>query len=368
MANTYLSQAKQEKYDEFYTRWADIEKEIQAYLEFDPTLFYGKTVLCPCDDPFESHFFKYFALRFNDLGLKKLIATCYIGSPIASTQLTLFDNEPIDNKTTKTPHKIEITEVADYNRDAAIDLSDVAWLLANTKNVLTRLAGDGDFRSDELCALRDQADIIVTNPPFSLFREFVPWVMAAQKQFLIIGNINAITYKEIFPLIKNNHMWLGATNFNRGMYFKVPDSFVYAASYKFDKEQQGEKVSRVAGVCWFTNINHGRRHRPLSLLTMAENLRYSKELRGKPGYEKYDNYAAIEVPTFAVIPADYDGVMGVPVTFLDKYCPEQFEILGATESEGKGFSAGLWDEQYKVAQPLVNGAKVYKRIFIKKRG
>lgn len=229
------------------------------------------------------------------------------------------------------------------------------------------LEGDGDFRSDEVTALRDEADIIVTNPPFSLFREFLAWIVAANKQFLIIGNINAITYKETFPLIKDNKIWLGATNFNRGMYFLVPEGFKYANSYKFEKELDGKAVNRVPGVCWFTNIDHGRRHEPLSLMTMEDNLRYSKhkEIRGRTEYQHYDNYDAIEVPYTDAIPSDYEGVMGVPITFLDKYCPEQFEILGTSESEGKGFSCGLWNAQSKVAQPVVNSSRIYKRIFIK---
>jgi hypothetical protein len=368
MANINLTKAKIAKNDEFYTQLSDIEKEVQAYLELNPNVFEGKTVLCPCDDPYESNFFKYFALCFNEFKIKKLIATCYIGSPIASTQLTLFDDEPEDDKTTRVPHKIVITEVDDYNNDFAVDLQDIQWLLANKKNTLTRLDGDGDFRSDEVKELRDEADIIVTNPPFSLFREFLVWITEAKKQFLIIGNINAITYKEVFPLIKDNEMWLGVTGFNKGMYFKVPDDFVYADSYKFEKEHNGEKVNRVAGCCWFSNIDHGRRHEPLRLMSIADNLRYNKEKKKKNAYDKYDNYDAIEVPSFSSIPSDYDGVMGVPITFFDKYCPEQFEIIGASESEGRGFSNGLWDETSKVSQPLVDNERRYKRIFIKKIG
>ncbi|MCL1881842.1 MAG: HNH endonuclease [Oscillospiraceae bacterium] len=366
MANKNLANAKKAKNDEFYTRFEDINKEVQAYLEYDPDVFRGKIVLCPCDDPYESNFFKFFALMFNKLGLKKLIATCFAGSPIANTQLSLFDDEQVENKTTRVPHKIEITEVEEPPESGLQGLENIEWLLANRKNVLTRLEGDGDFRSDEITKLRDEADIIVTNPPFSQFRDFVAWIFEVQKQFLIIGNMNAITYKEIFPLIKENKMWLGVTEFNKGMYFYVPDGFVYSPTYKFEREIDGQKVNRVAGCCWFTNIDHGRRHKPLELMTMEKNLKRSRELKGKDSYDKYDNYDAIEVPSFITIPDDYDGAMGVPITFLDKYCPEQFEILGATESEGKGFSKGLWDETSKVSQALVNGQKVYKRIFIKK--
>jgi len=333
MANKQLTQAKNAKNDEFYTQWSDIEREVQAYLDFDPDVFRGKTILCPCDDPYESNFFKYFALKFDQFKLKKLIATCYVDSPIANTELSLFDDESEENKTTRNPHKIEITEIPDLNNDGVANLADVELLLASDRNHLTRLKGDGDFRSDEIKKLRDEADIIITNPPFSLFREFLAWIVEADKQFLIIANMNAITYKEVFPLIKENKVWLGATGFNEGMYFKVPEGFIYADSYKFDRERNGEKVNRVPGVCWLTNLEHGRRHLPLSLMTMEDNLQYSrhKEIRGKKNYDRYDNYDAIEVPFTDAIPSDYDGVMGVPISFLDKYCPEQFEIMGATQ-------------------------------------
>jgi hypothetical protein len=333
MTNKNLAQAKKAKNDEFYTRENDINKEIQSYLDFDPDVFRGKTVLCPCDDPYESRFFKYFALRFKSFNLKKLIATCYTGSPIANRELSLFPEESAENRTTRNPHKIEITEIPDVNGDGGVDLTDVELLLAGDRNHLTRLNGDGDFRSEEVTKLRDEADIIITNPPFSLFREFLGWITEASKQFLVISNINAITYKEVFPLIKENKIWLGVTGFNEGMYFNVPDDFVYADTYKFDRERDGKKVNRVPGVCWMTNLEHGRRHQPLPLLTMKDTLRYSrrKEIRGKKEYDKYDNYDAIEVPFTDAIPSDYDGVMGVPISFLDKYCPEQFEILGATQ-------------------------------------
>ena len=338
MANKNLSQAKSAKNDEFYTQWADIEREVQAYLEYDPDVFRGKTILCPCDDPYESNFFKYFALHFKEFKLKKLIATCYAGSPIANVQLSLFPEENEENRTTRAPHKIEITKTPDLNKDGAVDLVDIELLLASDRNHLTRLKGDGDFRSKEITKLRDEADIIITNPPFSLFREFLAWIVDADKQFLIIGNMNAITYKEVFPLIMENKMWLGATGFNEGMYFKVPGNFVYANTYKFDRERDGEKVNRVPGVCWYTNLEHGRRHQPLSLMTMEKNLEFSKhkEIQGKKQYDKYDNYDAIEVPFTDAIPGDYEGVMGVPISFLDKYCPEQFEILGITKTWAGG--------------------------------
>jgi len=367
MANTDLSNAKNAKMDEFYTQFYDIEKEINAYLDYNPNVFEGKTILCPCDDPYESNFFKYFALNFYYLKLKKLIATCYAGSPIANTELSLFPDENEDNKTTKNPHKIEIMEIPDMNKDGAVDLYDVELLLASDRNHLTRLKGDGDFRSEEIKKLRDEADIIITNPPFSLFREFLEWIVKADKQFLIIGNMNAITYKEIFPLIKENKMWLGASIHSGDREFAVPDDYpLFAAGCRID--ENGKKYIRVKGVRWFTNLDHGRRHQPLPLMTMAKNLRYNKKIKGKKFYDRYDNYDAIEVPFTDAIPSDYDAVMGVPISFLDKYSPEQFEILGATESEGRGFSNGLWKDDSGVSQALVNGEKVYKRLFIKHKG
>lgn len=330
MANSNLSNAKNAKNDEFYTQYHDIQKEINAYLEYNPDVFRGKTVLLPCDDPEWSNFTKFFAQRFEALGLKKLISTSY--APESKSykhpyQPTLFEtSDPaFDAKKTMVNGKIFILE-RDKSGDGKINVDDLEWSYLN---------GDGDFRSNEIKKLRDEADIIVTNPPFSMFREFVMWITDANKQFLIIGNMNAITYKEVFPQIKYNKIWLGATNFNTGMYFRVPDNFVYADSYKFEREMNGQKVNRVPGVCWFTNIEHGRRHQPIPLMSMADNLRYSKhkEIKGRVEYEKYDNYNAIEVPFADSIPNDYDGVMGVPISYLDKYCPEQFEILGMCENE-----------------------------------
>ena len=328
MATKVFDMARKNKADEFYTQWVDIENEIQAYLKFNPNVFKNKTVLCPCDDPFESNFFKYFALHFNKLGLKKLIATCYIGSPIANTQLSLFPDEPDDDKTTRAPHKIEITEVTDYNADDAVDLSDVKWLLANKRNVLTRLRGDGDFRSSEIKALRDEADFIITNPPFSLFREFITWITEAKKQFLVISNMNAITYKEVFPLIKDNRMWMGL-GFGRSFKgFIVPKSYPLSGS-EARIDEQGNRIVSTNNTIWLTNIDHGHRHQPLLLMTMEENLNFSKhkKIKDRQGYDRYDNYDAIEVPFTDAIPSDYDGVMGVPISFLHKYCPEQFEIV-----------------------------------------
>ena len=330
MANSNLSNAKNAKNDEFYTQYQDIEKEVSAYLDYNPDVFKGKTILMPCDDPEWSNFTKYFAQNFERLGLKKLISTSYAPDSKVHKggyQPSLFEvsDSQFDEKKTILNGKI-FTLCRDKTGDGKIDVDDLEW---------NYLDGDGDFRSDEIVKLRDEADIIITNPPFSLFRDFVAWIGCAEKQVLLIGNMNAITYKEIFPLIKNNQMWLGATNFNRGMYFKVPDDFVYADSYKFEREQNGEKISRVPGVCWYTNIDHGRRHQPISLMTMEDNLKYSKhkEIKGKDSYAKYDNYDAIEISFTDAIPSDFDGVMGVPITFLDKYCPEQFEIVGMCENE-----------------------------------
>ena len=367
MATKTFDNAKKNKADEFYTQMEDIFREVEAYLEFDPNVFKGKTVLCPCDDPYESNFFKYFALRFNELGLKKLIATCYVGSPIANTQLSLFDDEPVEDKTTKNPHKIEITEFEDYNCDGVIDLLDVEWLLENKKNALTRLEGDGDFRSDEIKKLRDECDVIITNPPFSMFREFLAWIMEANKQFLIIGNVNAITYKEVFPLIKENKMWLGK-RFNsringKNMTFAVPSDYPLNGTETYI-DDKGNKFVSVAGTGWFTNIDHGRRHQPMQLMTMSENLRYNngliKKLESRKAYDKYDSYDAIDVPFTDAIPSDYDGTMGVPISFLNQYCPEQFEIIGIDRY--------VEDNPKYGHRFSINGKEIYARVLIKRKG
>ena len=362
MATKTFSEAKKNKADEFYTQWIDIEREVQAYLEFDPDVFNGKTILCPCDDPYESNFFKYFALHFNEYKLKKLIATCYIGSPIASTQLTLFDDEPEDNKTTRVPHKIEITMGENFGDSSVINLIDVEQLLRNKKNVLTRLDGDGDFRSDELKRLRDEADIIITNPPFSLFREFIAWIMEAEKQFLVISNVNSITYKEIFPLIKDNRIWMGLAFGRDFQGFIIPENYPLSGS-EARIDAHGNRIVSTNNTIWFTNLDHGRRHQPIHFMTMADNLRYSKhkEIRGKESYDKYDNYDAIEVPFTDAIPSDYDGVMGVPISFLNKYCPEQFEILGCSYDYGRPEG---WDKSINMSG-TVGGVNIYKRLLIK---
>lgn len=327
MANESLSRAKEAKNDEFYTQYPDIEKEINAYLEYNPDVFRGKTVLLPCDDPEWSNFTKFFAQNFETFGLKRLISTSY--APESKKykfgyQPSLFETEAphYDADKSKTHGKIFILD-HDVTGDGRINVEDLRWQY---------LEGDGDFRSPEICALRDQADFIITNPPFSLFREFLAWIIEADKQFLIIGNMNAITYKEVFPLIKENKMWYGCSISSGDREFGVPEEYpLNAAGWRID--ENGKKYIRVKGVRWFTNLDHGRRHQQLSLMTMADNLKFSrhKEIKGKSAYEHYDNYDAIEVPFTDAIPGDYDGIMGVPVSFLDKYCPEQFVILGLTQ-------------------------------------
>lgn len=331
MQNSNLSNAKKAKNDEFYTQYGDIQKEIEAYLEYNPDVFRGKVVYCNCDDPFESNFFRYFVLNFNKLGLKQLITTSYKPSPVANTQLVLFGDDKTLTKSKGRPkvtaNKFIINDVQDINGDGEFNLKDVAkQLKANKHNEWTPLEGDGDFRSGECIELLDRSDIVATNPPFSLFREFVKQLFDYKKKFVIIGNKNSVTYKEIFPLIKDNKMWSGKTEWSGGLWFVTMDD------EDVDRVIDGINMKNVSSV-WFTNLDHGRRHQPLPLMTMEENLKYSKhkEIKGKKAYDKYDNYDAIEVPFTDAIPSDYGGVMGVPITFLDKYNPEQFKILGATQ-------------------------------------
>ncbi|MBR1552222.1 MAG: adenine-specific methyltransferase EcoRI family protein [Muribaculaceae bacterium] len=356
MANQNLSNAKTAKNDEFYTQYADIQKEINAYLDYDPHVFRGKTVLLPCDDPEWSNFTKFFAQNFELLGLKKLISTSY--APESKNykipyQPTLFETvQPYYSPDkTKTHGKIFVLE-RDITGDNRINIDDLEWQY---------LEGDGDFRSKEIRALRDEADIIVTNPPFSLFREFVAWLTEADKKFIIIGNMNAITYKEIFPLIKENKMWMGVSIHSGDREFGVPNTYpLEAAGWRIDEE--GNKYIRVKGVRWFTNLDHGRRHEPLKLMTMAENFKHSKhkEIRGRKEYIKYDNYDAIEVPFTDAIPSDYEGAMGVPISFLDKYCPEQFEIIGQTQGDsGKELGLKPFDRELKKLNPSLRDGQLY---------
>jgi hypothetical protein len=357
MGNDNLTAAKSAKNDEFYTQYADIEREVSAYLDVDPKAFRDKTVLLPCDDPEWSNFTKYFAQRFEKLGLKKLISTSYapdsgLGRMISEPTEFERSSSRFDGSKSHSNGKIFVLE-RDINGDAKIDFDDLEW---------DYLAGDGDFRSDEVRKLRDEADVVFTNPPFSLFRAFLAWVTEAEKQFVIIGNMNAITYKEVFPLIRDGKVWLGATSFNTGMYFFVPDNFDYAPTYKFERELGGKKVARVPGLCWFTNIDHGRRHRPLTLMTAADNMKFSKHKAvGGVGYQKYDNFDAIEVPLVKAIPSDHTGVMGVPITFLDKHNPEQFEIVGCSYNFGRPV---FWPTATNM-QAYVEGRAVFKRILIR---
>ncbi len=331
MANKNLGNAKKAKNDEFYTQYHDIELEMNSYLELDPDVFRGKTVLLPCDDPEWSNFTKFFAQKFQDLGLKKLISTSYAPNSKPKEvpyQPTLFEieNEKFDHGKTQANGKI-FTLTKDKTGDGVINVEDLEWKY---------LEGDGDFRSEEIIKLRNEADVIITNPPFSLFREFLAWVVEANKQFVIIGNKNAITYKEVFPLIMGNRMWLGGTPMSKDLLFGLPEPM---AEELVANKKEGSAWKRVDGVVlgrasgvWFTNIDHGRRHQPLALMTERDNRKFSKDQAIKDaGYQKYDNYEAIEVPRTESIPSDYLGVMGVPISFLSKYNPDQFEILGATQ-------------------------------------
>jgi len=327
LANENLGAAKKAKNDEFYTQFHDIEKEMNAYLEYNPKAFEGKTLLLPCDDPEWSNFTKYFAQKFQELGLKKLVSTSYApnSKPKELTyQPTLFEFESpeFDQEKTQANGKI-FSLTADKTGDGVVNVEDLEWRY---------LDGDGDFRSDEIRALRDEADIVITNPPFSLFREFLAWLVDGGKDFVLIGNMNAITYKEVFPLIMENRLWLGATGNGSDMVFRVPEGFEVSEKDREKAEKLGYvgDYTRLGNSCWFSTLDHGRRHEPLTLMTQSDNLKYNKAIASN-GYQKYDNYDAIEVPRIDAIPSDYPGVMGVPITFLSKYNPEQFEILGATQ-------------------------------------
>ena len=338
MANKNLNAAKTAKKDEFYTQLTDIERELQHYWPH----FRDKVVLCNCDDPYESNFFKYFALRFNQLGLKKLISTCYNGSPVQGNEL-MIDFGDFTDEPKKIAYKVEITEVKDVNGDGAVDLSDVQYLLQNDKNVLTTLK-TGDFRDPECIELLKQADIVVTNPPFSLFREYVAQLVEYEKNFLIIGNVNSIICKEIFPLIQENKLWFGPSISSGDRKFNVPDDYPLTAS-GCGIDPDGRKYIRVKGVRWFTNLDHNKRHEEMDLVC-----RYSSE-----EYPHYENYDAIEIGQTQDIPYDYEGIMGVPITFLDKYNPEQFEIVGSNSSTDLCKELGVkplgtdWIRRYRAA-------------------
>lgn len=348
--NSSLCSAKKAKNDEFYTQYSDIETEMNSYVKYNSSVFRDKTVLLPCDDPERSNFTKYFVANFERFGLKKLISTSYAQNAV-NKQMTLFDSGKLDT------HGKLFTLTRDKGGSGGgIDEYRVSGYLE----------GDGDFRSAEVKKLRDEADIIITNPPFSLFREFLAWIMEAGKQFVILGNMNAITYKEVFPLLKSNKIWLGYKSLNQDMYFDVPNE---CKEWLLANKKEGSAYKIIDGVvmgrqasgCWFTNLDHGKRHQPLQLDTMAHNLKFNKKLRkkfendyGKIEYPRYDNYDAIEVPITECIPSDYDGVMGVPITFMDKYNPEQFEIIK--------FRKGNDDKDLSV-----NGKCPYFRILIRNK-
>jgi Adenine-specific methyltransferase EcoRI len=336
--NNNLGAAKAAKNDEFYTQWGDIEREMNAYLEYDPDVFRDKVILLPCDDPEWSNFAKFFALHFVDFGLKKLISTSYApdSNPAKlNYQPTLFESESpaFDAAKTHANGKKFTLAANDVNGDGVINIDDLEW---------DYLEGDGDFRSGEVTALRDEADLVITNPPFSLFRKFVTWLVAGDVRFAAIGNNNALTYNEVFPLIMANQLWKGATGNATDMVFGVPKGSPISEADRLKAARLGypsddeRDYTRLGNSCWFTNVDHGRRHEPLQLMTMADNIKFSKhkQIQGV-GYQRYDNFDAIEVPFTDAIPSDYDGIMGVPISFLDKYNPDQFVIIGNSD----GYSA-----------------------------
>jgi len=361
VANQNLGDARKAKNDEFYTQYQDIEKEMNAYLDFDMDVFKNKSLLLPCDDPEWSNFTKYFAQNFERLGLKKLVSTSYApNSKPASLNLqpSMFELEsPQYDKSKSILNGKIFTLTKNSNHDDRIDVDDLEWRY---------LQGDGDFRSEEITQLRDEADVIITNPPFSLFRPFLSWIVQASKEFVIIGNMNAITYKEVFPLIRSNELWLGQSISSGDREFRVPDSYpLDAAGWRVD--DKGNKFIRVKGVRWFTNPDHGRRHQPLPLMTAADNFRFSKhkEVQGIE-YRTYDNYDAIEIPYTDAIPSDFKGYMGVPISFLDKYSPEQFDIVGLAAGNIRGL-AGIPTKTGKDG-PYLDGKLKYGRIMIKHKG
>lgn len=348
--NSQLTNAKKIKKDEFYTQLTDIEKELRYYRKH----FKNKTILCNCDDPFESNFFKYFVLNFNRLGLKKLIATCYATSPIAHQQISLFDIPGGDETKRDKPYKAVVTKIYDTTGDGGIDMLDVAELFKMGENELTELEGDGDFRSKECLDLLKEADIVVTNPPFSLFREYIGVLIENKKDFLIIGNQNAITYKEIFPLLKENKMWLG---YKVGdMAFTVPN-YYEPRETRYWEDEDGQKWRSLGNICWFTNLDIKKRHEDLILIR-----KYNHK-----DYPEYDNYSAINVDKVKDIPYDYEGIMGVPITFMDKYNPEQFEILDANDYRRDHFSKIKPHGLVKDADSSINGKPKYARILIRNK-
>lgn len=357
MANKTLTKAKAAKNDEFYTQFYDIEREMEAYLDYNRDVFRGKTVLLPCDDPEWSNFTRFFAQNFEMLGLKKLISTSYAANSKKEVyhQITLFElNSPqYDEEKTDSHGKVFILD-RDTNNSGNIDIDDMEWKY---------LEGDGDFRSDEVTALRDEADIIITNPPFSLFREFLAWILDGNKQFMVIGNINCLTYKEVFSLIKSNRAWLGNGMGRWISGFIVPDKYeLYGTEARIEN---GKRIVATNNCLWLTNIDHGKRHRPMDLMTMNDNLKFSKHKQIREnGYPKYDNYDAIDVPFSDAIPKDYSGLMGVPITFMDKYNPDIFEIVGIS---GDLAEPVIIEGHRRTGRFYVNGKRLYDRIVIRNK-
>ena len=354
-----LDMARAVKNDEFYTRYEDIEQEMNAYYEYDKDVFRGKTVLCPCDDHEWSNFTKYFAVNFQRFGLKKLISTSYSKSA-GNRQTTVLEfDSPLYDKDKHDSHGKLFTLTHDTDGNGIIDPKDIEFK--------GYLEGNGDFRSEEVTKLRDEADIIITNPPFSLFREFVKWI--GDKRFIILGSMNAITYKEIFPKIMDNKMWLGYRSLSKDMYFTVTEDY---QKWLLENKKEGSAykvvngvvMGRLASVCWYTNLEHGKRHERMVMDTMENNLRYNQKLIKKISeygtYPKYDGQDVIEVPYVDAIPSDYDGVMGVPVTFLDRYNPEQFELIGEAKH-------GI-DGEFDRFSPAINGKDMFTRLLIRNRG
>ncbi len=368
--NKTMNIAKLVGNDEFYTQYGDIQAEVNAYLEYNPDTFRDKTVLLPCDDPDWSKFTRFFAENFTNFGLKKLISTSYAHA----SKNVYFEWKPndfetnnpnYDPKKSRTHGKV-FTLDRDTHDNKRIDINNLEWHYLN---------GTGDFNSNEVTALRDESDIIITNPPFSKFRKFVKWIFDGGKKFLIIGNKNAVTYKEVFPLVMANKLWVGVTPMSKDLHFFIPqdyiDSVMEANRSTAITIEDGNILGRSPAV-WFTNLEHGRRHEELHLLTMSDNIKYSRhrEIRGI-GYKKYDNYDAIDIPYTDAIPSDYEGVMGVPISFLDKYCPKQFEIIGITEKKQKltkddSLSKIRIPNCIKYDRPYINGERKYARIFIRK--
>ena len=364
--NQALSLRNRSPKDEFYTQLTDIEAEVHHYKD----QLRGKVVLCNCDDPYESNFFKYFAMNFNHLGLKKLIATSFVTSSVVGEQLSLLDLPSVPKGSEKCAYKVEITDVPDANGDGAIDLSDVEYLIRNTRNVLTPLQGDGDFRSPESVALLEESDIVVTNPPFSLFQDYITLLLNSGKHFLVLGDQNGAKYSAIFPHIMGDRLWFGYEN-GGTKWFRVPDDYEIKTESR-KKIVDGIQYFSMGRIYWYTNLDTTRRHQPLTLYK-----RYTPE-----EFPTYTNYPAIEVSKVSDIPMDYDGEIGVPITFLDKYNPEQFKIVGQSTQLAEPMSRYATKEHYMTSEgkvvggtgklfiPLGNGKHrgVYERILVKRIG